>query len=81
MNALKMSAIFFYISILWVLPAKAEWIVQRIVSEKGDLIEVQGAKPTEIKISGETLVKRNIQEYISETAIQKTNRFYQDLIV
>lgn len=63
------------------LPAHAEWIVQRIVDDKGSVIEVQGAKPTEIKISEETLVKRNINEYISETAIKKTNRFYQELIV
>ncbi len=68
--------------LIMVMPAHAEWMIQRIVDEKGKVIEIESAKPTEFKISGDTLIKRHIHEQIAETsAIKQSNRFYQELVV
>lgn len=63
------------------LPAHAEWLIQRIVNEKGDVIKVESAKPSEMKISEESIIKRHVHEYLSESDLAPSNRFYQELVV
>lgn len=64
------------------LPAQAEWLVQRIVDDKGNVLKIESVRPTELKISEETQIKRHVHEYIGEnTDIEKSNRFYQEVIV
>lgn len=59
----------------------AEFLVKQFVDKDGKLIEVKSIAPSDIEISGETLVKRHIQEFISESALNVPVRFYQELVV
>jgi hypothetical protein len=64
------------------LPVHAEWLIKQYADNGGKVLEIKSAQPSEIKISGDTFLKRNTVQFISETEKLKVpQRMYQELIV